>query len=335
MRKHSGGFIVEDSYLNIGTEDARGRDGDNARIAAKKYNDHKHPAHIAQSIAEANAWSQEPQLESSVDGISGGYLENDATKTSRTPGDLVSVNSYLFCHTEGSNISPINMGLGGQVQVINNVTTFKNDILISRAPLTINSSLVQENLPLNTDVELTFAKGVLVEDDYTIYNADTDVIFEVVAGINRPTGPNFTDLENRLFNLNGELVGIPTVSIIIAQESFNSNELVTNATNNATTNSVRIERFKDINPFTNSIAYELAETTLSNTVDNKIYFVSYRRSNLVETYSGNFDAQDIIDTNYNGEEQDFLNELNIFWSTCSFDIMTIQIKIKSIFGAGL
>lgn len=335
MRKHSGGYIQKEAYLNIGTEEARGRDGDNARIAAKKYNDHKHPAHIALTIPQVDSWSREPQLESSIDDIPGGFIENNGANLARTEGDMVSFQGNIFMYKSPGTVSPITLGIGGKIETVNNVTTFVSDVMVEHIPLRINNGINLENLSLNTDVELIISKGVVIASNHVINNADTKTLVEVVAGINRPTGQNLTPIETKLFSIDGSIVAYPTVFIIIKKENFVGNNIPVIPSNNSFQVSLRIERFKDSNPFYNVQAYELGESTVSDNVENSIYFVAYKRANIEDIYTGETSAQNIIDTNYAGIEEDFLNDLDTFWNTCSFDIVSIRLKIKNTFGAGI
>lgn len=335
MRKHSGGYIQEEAYLNIGTEEARGRDGDNARIAAKKYNDHKHAAHIALTIPQVDSWAREPQLESSIDGIPGGFIENNGANLARNEGDMVSFQGNIFMYKSPGTVSPITLGLGGKIETTNNITTFVSDVMVEHIPLRINNGVNLETLPLNTDAEIIVSKGIVIGSDHEIANADTLVLIEVVAGINRAAGQNLTAIETKLFSIDGDVVAYPTVFIVTKSENFSGSDIPVIPSNNASQVALRIERFKSANPFYNNSAYELGESTISDNVENSIYFVGYKRASIEDIYTGNVDAQTIIDTNYGGSEQDFLNDMNTFWDTCSFDIISMRLKIKNTFGAGL
>lgn len=113
-RKHSGGFIAEESYWDIGTAD-RGRDGMSARDAAKRYNDHKHPPIIIEGQPEMLAWLTESQQSSYVpnrdDAIVGGVVEDDATKSMRSIGDLAMYEGLLWVYGPGGLV-PLGVGAG-------------------------------------------------------------------------------------------------------------------------------------------------------------------------------------------------------------------------------
>lgn len=126
-RKHSGGFIAEEFYWDIGTAD-RGRDGMNARDAAKRYNDHKHPPIIVEGQAEMRAWLNESQQSSYVpnrdDAIIGGVVEDDASKSMRSIGDLALYEGLLWVYGPGGLV-PLGVGSGCYVD---NAGNFQQEV---------------------------------------------------------------------------------------------------------------------------------------------------------------------------------------------------------------
>lgn len=101
-RRHSGGFVNEEDYWNIGTDENRGRDGDNARHAARLYNDHRHSAAIVSTSNELGSWAGERENisqhpESFLEGGGGRIESSDAVI--RRPGDLAALNNQLWMHT--------------------------------------------------------------------------------------------------------------------------------------------------------------------------------------------------------------------------------------------
>jgi hypothetical protein len=116
-RYHSGGFIDSQFYFNIGAEAARGRDGDTARDAAKKYNDHRHSAYVAVSTNALRNWKNETQT-ASTDPASGnlGGLLQDANEFLRLPGDLAELNAVLYAATSGS-VKSISSGFGVHIDM--------------------------------------------------------------------------------------------------------------------------------------------------------------------------------------------------------------------------
>ncbi len=333
MRDHSGGYIKDTFYFNIGTEEARGRDGESSRTAAQKYNDHKHPAAELNGFPQIDAWSRELQMISQIDGVPGGILTNDSTKTARSLGDLASMNGHLFAYTGPGIASPITCGLGGRLVTQNNVTSFEKDVLIEQIPIRVDSGIDLANLPLNNAIDLSFAKGFIAKSDYRVANAESSILLELVAGIRRPSDVNLTAIEQKLFQLNNELVR-PTVVVISNKEEFQGNQ-VPIAPANPVIRMVRTEYFLEPNPWDNNISYELSDVSIDQNVENGIYFISYRRATPGEIYTGSFDQGDIISANYNNDAAAFESDLEDFWATCTFDILSVRLKIKNTFGAGL
>ena len=117
MRKHDGGFIGHDFYWDIGDEE-RGRDGMNAREAAKRYNDHRHPALVVEDENEASIWINETQqasfYTSPADGIrntQGGIIEDDVGSNLRKVGDLMFYKGLVWMYG-GIDLGPIPLGIG-------------------------------------------------------------------------------------------------------------------------------------------------------------------------------------------------------------------------------
>jgi len=112
-RKHSGGFIERDFYWNIGTPD-RGRDGMNAREAAQRYNDHRHPAIELSTPQEVVAWINETESASHFydgDGIQGGTIESSSASI-RKPGDLMRYQGLVWMYIKANTVYPIGVGEG-------------------------------------------------------------------------------------------------------------------------------------------------------------------------------------------------------------------------------
>jgi len=116
MRKHAGGFVEHDFYWDIGDEE-RGHDGMNAREAAKRYNDHRHPALIVEDENEASIWINEHQQASyftTPDGVrneQGGSIEDDITERLRRVGDLMFYKGLVWMYA-GIDLGPIPLGVG-------------------------------------------------------------------------------------------------------------------------------------------------------------------------------------------------------------------------------
>ncbi|MEC8306569.1 MAG: hypothetical protein VXZ72_01770 [Chlamydiota bacterium] len=116
MRNHSGGFIAESFYWDIGDEE-RGRDGMNAREAARRYNDHRHPALSAEDANEALLWMNEVQQASyhtadgAQRGTQGGIIEDDPTASLRRVGDLMHYRGLVWMYA-GVDLGPVPLGVG-------------------------------------------------------------------------------------------------------------------------------------------------------------------------------------------------------------------------------
>lgn len=122
-RLHSGGFINPDFYFNIGTEEARGRDGDTARDAAKKYNDHRHSALLVPSADALRNWVNEfKDISTHPDSdLPGGLIEQDEALL-RLPGDIAELNGVLYVMTS-SGLRPMSSGFGPHLFLPNDPNT--------------------------------------------------------------------------------------------------------------------------------------------------------------------------------------------------------------------
>jgi len=140
-RFHSGGFINSEFYFNIGTESARGRDGDTARLAAQKYNDHRHSAYIADSPHDVRNWKNEVQTASThpSSGNPGGLLE-DAQQLLRLPGDLAELNTVLYAATSNS-VKSITSGFGVHIDMAPAQAVIVEDYVAS------NFSMIRGRVP--------------------------------------------------------------------------------------------------------------------------------------------------------------------------------------------
>jgi len=121
MRKHSGGFIDESFYWDIGDDD-RGRDGMNAREAARRYNDHRHPALRAEDADEATLWINEVQqasyhiAEGAQRATQGGIIEDDAASDLREVGDLMHYRGLVWMYT-GVELGAVPLGVGASCDI--------------------------------------------------------------------------------------------------------------------------------------------------------------------------------------------------------------------------
>lgn len=104
-RQHGRGYIREGDYWVIGTEDGRGRDGYTAREAARRYNDHRHPAHVVISTPQdVTTWLNETRDVSQITRGSvtypGGYEQASSVRT-REPGDVIFYDGKPFIFGPG------------------------------------------------------------------------------------------------------------------------------------------------------------------------------------------------------------------------------------------
>lgn len=132
-RKHSGGFIEHDFYWNIGTGD-RGRDGMNAREAAQRYNDHRHPAIELATPNDVDEWLNEVENISTHDDrpdVQGGLLVPSNARI-RKPGDLMKYEGLTWMYVGDGNLYPIGVGEGCY---INNAYEFVREVRYSSIPL--------------------------------------------------------------------------------------------------------------------------------------------------------------------------------------------------------
>lgn len=113
-RKSSGGFVELESTWDIGSG-PRGRDGITARDAAKRYNDHRHPAlEIATQGDWLNWLTEEEQPLINEDGLAIGVLDDvpDNPQLLRKPGDLAKYAGLLWAWLSPGNAVPLGVGTG-------------------------------------------------------------------------------------------------------------------------------------------------------------------------------------------------------------------------------
>ena len=112
-RSNDYGFINLDSYWDIGTEDLRGKDGDDARVAAKKYNDHRHVAKDLgnNSLAFYGFLYENKPIQNPM-GLD--YEINDEATVApiRMSGDLVKYNGILWMYDDNAIAVPLGVGPG-------------------------------------------------------------------------------------------------------------------------------------------------------------------------------------------------------------------------------
>lgn len=180
-RKHDGGFISVDNYWNIGTPD-RGQDGDTAREAAKKYNDHRHNAIVIDSAQSMLAWVEEKQLSSfhpDNPHNQGGVIDNDLASSIRRPGDIALYNDLLWM---SNGTSVVCLGNPAVFLAANGQAVRKT--FVNEYPFAVYGEHSWENAPLLDNKPKKYVGSVVL--NYSHYTLNPDNItstVEVVAGI--------------------------------------------------------------------------------------------------------------------------------------------------------
>lgn len=153
-RRHGGGFIDEASYWSIGTDDQRGRDGDTARDAAKKYNDHRHSAAGLSSPTELLQWAREITLPSS-----GGRI-TESLAPIRASGDIAEVAGDVYMSTGGGDVVCVTSGFGTQLtEPIEGEGQLVPDFVSAVTPVRMSGN--PEDITLVPDVDLLIGSGIL------------------------------------------------------------------------------------------------------------------------------------------------------------------------------
>ena len=138
-REHNGGFVESTYYWDIGSA-PRGRDGLSARDAAKRYNDHRHPATNCADAAAFHAWATEFTRVSYGEGGEVGGLELDEAGSLelpavplRRPGDMAVYDGLLWVWVSSSSIVPVGVGPGNYADnttgVFNRETLHTSDLI--------------------------------------------------------------------------------------------------------------------------------------------------------------------------------------------------------------
>jgi hypothetical protein len=181
MRNQSGGFINPENVWDIGSPD-RGRDGDNVRFAAKKYNDHRHSAISLQTTDEVNNWLNEKQSSVLVgpDGtVQGGILTTDNNVFIRRAGDLAVFGGILWVY-DGAKLVPVGVSgvyFDSVMGVVNTVLPIEYQF---------NSyKLVDGQLPPDGASVKTLVGTVVIDySKLTVANTELQAEIEIVASVN-------------------------------------------------------------------------------------------------------------------------------------------------------
>lgn len=229
-RLHSGGFINQEFYFNIGTEDARGRDGDTARTAAKKYNDHRHSPFLAISADSMRNWINELKdvSEDPVSGNVGGVIEQESALL-RLSGDTAELNSVVYMMTN-AGVRPVTSGFGPHIDlpadstqdpevvadfICSNFLMFRRDVSDSPIPCRTGVDAQGQHVPIS----LTVGECVV----YPTARAGSGEIFTqvgVTAAV-RVVAPPVLDLATN----NGNLYRKPVIGVSLKVKRFDYNPI--------------------------------------------------------------------------------------------------------------
>lgn len=181
MRNHSGGFVNAENIWDIGTPD-RGRDGDTARYAAMKYNDHRHNAITLATVSEMNDWINERQdtvLVGPSDNIPGGILVPNSATLIRRAGDLAVFGGVLWMY-DGVGVVPVgksNVYFHPSDGVVNTSTSVE-------FPFNSYRLISSEATPETALVRTLVGSVVIDYSKFSIPNTALEVQFDLVASIN-------------------------------------------------------------------------------------------------------------------------------------------------------
>ncbi len=178
---HNGGFISVENYWNIGSPD-RGQDGDTARDAAKKYNDHRHSAANIINEASMIAWIEEKELASyhpNNPSNIGGIIEDNTNLSIRKSGDIASYGGVMWMF-DGNNVIALgNPGvfLGADGQVV-------RKSFVTEYPFTTYGQFSAPHAPLLNNKPKQYVGSVVVNyADYALNPDGLSSSVEIVAGI--------------------------------------------------------------------------------------------------------------------------------------------------------
>lgn len=221
-RQHSGGFINPQFYFNIGTDAARGRDGDTARTAAQKYNDHRHSAYVAVSTNDLRNWQNEIQSASTEpnSGNPGGLL-SDAQEFLRLPGDLAELNSILYAATS-AGLKSISSGFGVHVDMQPNVPQIVEDKVAANFTM-LRGAIPPEGIdclfaPLNgLNVPLKTTVGnCVVYSSMRAHSGDLETQVLVAAAVKLSSGPALVDGAGNPIPLSA----LPVIGILLSPKYY-------------------------------------------------------------------------------------------------------------------
>lgn len=180
-RKHNGGFISVENYWNIGTPE-RGQDGDTARLASKKYNDHRHSAILINDAQSMISWIEEKQLASihpNNPDNQGGIIDDNLNESIRRPGDLAIYDGVLWM-SDGNNV----VALGSPGVFLNANGQIVRRSFVTEYPFATYGQFSAPTAPDLENKPKQYVGSVVVNyADYALNPDGTTSELEIVAGI--------------------------------------------------------------------------------------------------------------------------------------------------------
>ena len=328
-RRHRGGFVSQEMYMDIGTEQERGRDGDSARLAAKKYNDHRHPAYEATTLADLDSWASEGTLESTVNGRPGGVIEDNPQQNIRQPGDLAIQGGRLFMSLGSSGeFVRVGGGLGsGGISQVNNSQVFIPDSMsfpIEMQPMHIPTQgpIDLRRVDMEVGVPNFVAEQVCFAGDYNVGSArSARIMGEIVASIH---------ISSANMNAN-ELIFFQEGEGPRAKVTFHATPMVNGSFQDFTdpdpaSDTLTIES-QTGDPFYLGQAKYEADKVDIHTLENLLVRCSVILAPLTETLSPQR-IQQILQDDFQGNEANMVTAFNGLSSRYKLDILSLRLKVN-------
>lgn len=329
-RNDKGGFIAQEMYWNIGTEDQRGRDGDTSRAAAKKYNDHRHPAYVATTTTVLDQWAAETQTESG-----GGYLQTDANQLIRMPGDLALCQGRLFMSTGTSGeYVQLGGGLGGGIES----GAFTQDsitIPIEMQPVQLVDDAVNlRRVELDTLHFSDVAEQVCFAGDYNVASAtETEVRGGIVASLYRDPAQAGSDPNEAIFFPNSGSK-VPIIRVRFYSFGRNPDTTFPMGTDASTGDDLIQITSQSGDPILQgaSSSYDVETVQVHPTLTDLLVRCGVRMATLAETFTPSEISAFILNGNF-ADQTEMENAFNALSDLYKLDILSIRLKVIIKFGA--
>lgn len=330
-RRHRGGFVPQEMYMDIGTEEQRGRDGDTSRLAAQKYNDHRHPAYEASTLADLDLWAGESRLSSEINQRPGGVLIEDPNQNIREPGDLAIQGGRLFMSLGSSgNFVRVGGGLGsGGVSLVNNQQTFIPDSVsfpIEMQPMYLLNGQITDlrRVEMSVGIPNFIAEQVCFAEDYSIHSTSSaKIVGEVVASIHIDT-PVMNATEQIFFREN-ENEG-PRAKVTFHATSMTNGGFQGFTNPDPASDTLTIESQTGDPFYTQQARYETDKVDI-NELENLLIRCSVVMAPLSETLSA-ARVEEIRVNEYAGSEPDMVNAFNALSARYKLDILSLRLKVN-------